>query len=679
MSAIERGARSGESPSLAPARSFAAGMTLAHGSLLDNGGAAPRVSDLNSGGVDMIIGYAGDFSVLAGNSIDLHFASSSGSARGRIHIYRWGVVQGAGAWIHVAADKAQTFTEFRRGSFSQAWGWPAYPFSIPATWKSGVYTAVVLSDRANGTTFKPESQPLWQVLFVVRNPSPGSAAHILYKVPFFTYAAYNGCWLQDPGMPWTSLYQDSVVDRATVFRPGIGVDPWDSDNTDFEDTKSNRQTFQHWDAKMAAWLEANGYAVDYCTDLDVHRDASLVSNYCLLLSVGHDEYWSEEMRHSVEAFIRKGGNVAFFSGNTCWWRLRVTETPGDLIIARLDNWPKDNLETRLTGVSYRHGAGRWDASRREPIGYTVQYAKHWVYAGTGLADGDEFAADERLVGYECDGTQLIDGVQPRTPTFADGTPSSFVVLGFATTPVWDDAPLDHRPTMGVYAENGIVFTAATTDWPRVLAAGQAEVTQITKNVLAKLTTRPLAITGPITFGACHPYVGLAGAEATFYVSNVAPGATIEWSTPAGTIVGKDDEPVVVIRLPNNSTELVTVWVSIDGGPCPGFGTLSFRPLSEREFRQSELFCHLGHMVVYSRPLRGSRDKVTRFVDPLWDPPLFDGGAPLDLPQLRMLKSESLRFLREVDRAIAIARPKRTSRFRGKESKESKKRKKSAKR
>jgi hypothetical protein len=78
-----------------------------------------------------------------------------------------------------------------------------------------------------------------------------------------------------------------------------------------------------------------------------------------------------------------------------------------------------------------------------------------------------------LVGYECDGAKLLDGVQPRTPSFGDGTPGSFVVLGFATTPGWDEPSFDHQPTIGVYTNGGIVFTAATTDWARVLAAGQA--------------------------------------------------------------------------------------------------------------------------------------------------------------------------------------------------------------
>ena len=37
----------------------------------------------------------------------------------------------------------------------------------------------------------------------------------------------------------------------------------------------------------------------------------------MLLSVGHDEYWSLEMYENVRAAIAEGLSVAFLSGNTC--------------------------------------------------------------------------------------------------------------------------------------------------------------------------------------------------------------------------------------------------------------------------------------------------------------------------------------------------------------------------
>ncbi|MCA9046350.1 MAG: hypothetical protein KDA69_18640, partial [Planctomycetaceae bacterium] len=55
-------------------------------------------------------------------------------------------------------------------------------------------------------------------------------------------------------------------------------------------------------------------------DLEFHPE--ILKQYPLVLSVGHDEYWSSPMRDNLEKYIAEGGNVAFFSGNTCCWQVR---------------------------------------------------------------------------------------------------------------------------------------------------------------------------------------------------------------------------------------------------------------------------------------------------------------------------------------------------------------------
>ena len=44
----------------------------------------------------------------------------------------------------------------------------------------------------------------------------------------------------------------------------------------------------------------------------------------------------------------------------------------------------------MLGVSFRNGGERDGDDFPVPVGYRVQHADHWVYAGTGLADGDVF-------------------------------------------------------------------------------------------------------------------------------------------------------------------------------------------------------------------------------------------------------------------------------------------------
>src|SRR4051795_8833185 len=83
-----------------------------------------------------------------------------------------------------------------------------------------------------------------------------------------------------------------------------------------------------------------------CTDVDLHRDgAALLEPYRLMVSVGHDEYWSGPMRDAVEGFVAAGGNAAFFSGNTSLWQVRLEdatrEGPAKTMVGYKDQFKKD--------------------------------------------------------------------------------------------------------------------------------------------------------------------------------------------------------------------------------------------------------------------------------------------------------------------------------------------------
>ena len=54
---------------------------------------------------------------------------------------------------------------------------------------------------------------------------------------------------------------------------------------------------------IPAWAERNGYGIDVISNADLEEHPTIVERYNLLLSVGHDEYWSGPMRDTVEDFI----------------------------------------------------------------------------------------------------------------------------------------------------------------------------------------------------------------------------------------------------------------------------------------------------------------------------------------------------------------------------------------
>jgi hypothetical protein len=450
----------------------------------------------------MIEGYPETVTVSPGDTLVL--CVSTDHPRFRVDFYRQGAsldLMGRNEW--------QDGAKFARGAPEHDWQWGRHEFKVPAEWPSGVYIAMFFELDAEGNVVSAPDDTTTadgraaKALFVVRS-AQGKAAHILYKVPLFTYQAYNDTNSPVNEMDGGSLYgpDETRAPQVTLRRTGGGTGnlmPADAlVPPDVYDSSSPRQTFAHWDVPFIRWLETNGYAVDYCTDLDIHENpGNFLASYPLLLSVGHDEYWSDDMRANVLGFIQGGGNVAFFSGNICYWRTTLQDNNTAISVNKVglaDLWRSDG--TRLAGVSYNNAGGHW-AGGREAVGYTVQHADHWVFHGTGLQDGDTFGTEEHLVGYECDGTLVSfqpDGtVVLSGDALQNGTPASFVILGFGTLgPNWHDrpgAPANATATMGIYTNTGTVFTASTVDWARVLAGGQAAVDRITRNVINRLRLR----------------------------------------------------------------------------------------------------------------------------------------------------------------------------------------------
>jgi hypothetical protein len=320
--------------------------------------------------------------------------------------------------------------------FESGCGWPVvYSLASPLNALRGAYVARF--QTAEGT---PKT-----VSFVIKTPPSRPVSRILVVFPTATAQAYNG-W-----GGW-SLYDFSQL-GGSQFNPTITFNrPGDWSANDY--------------GEFIRWLEKFAPAADYATSVDLHRDDTLLRRYQLVLSIGHDEYWSTAMRDHVEEFIASGGNACFFSGNTSWWQVRfegaddrtlvcyksagldpITSTAPSLVT---DNWylnPPGRPENTLTGVSYRNG-GLTNTRPLPECSFVVHDAGHWVFAaadvGTGTFGGKVLAADpsfgesvphlvcDQVVGYECDGATLQEVDGQIRPTGADGSPLDMKILATAT-------------------------------------------------------------------------------------------------------------------------------------------------------------------------------------------------------------------------------------------------------
>ena len=440
-----------------------------------------------------IEGYAGQRSVAQGEEIALYVSTSA--AKYEVEIARLGGMRevvwkksGIAGAAHPVPEDASAF----------GCRWPeSIRVPVGENWKSGYYEVVLRATDAGGKwTHRGRRTAESSAWFVVRQSKPGTTSKILLQLSTNTYNAYTN---------WGgfSVYAYNSLSKNQGSR------------VSFERPVSSQ--IARWELPFIVWAEKHGYALEFAANDDLEFRPEILSGYRLVLSVGHDEYWSSKMRDHLEGWIAQGGNVAFFSGNTCCWQVR-SEDEGRAFTCFKQNYHLDPIfktrdfktlstlwshhlvkrpENELTGVGFLWGGYRGSHGQfmNEESSFTVHRPDHWAFEGTGLKRGDRFGAKDTIVGYECDGCELVwrDGLP--FPTHQDGTPRTFEVLG--TCPVrWhpDDAEWYEKweigrtgaACLGTYTQGGTVFTAGTTDWAHGLQGEDPVVIRITKNVLERL-------------------------------------------------------------------------------------------------------------------------------------------------------------------------------------------------
>jgi len=441
-----------------------------------------------------IDGYTGQLSYAPGEEIAFNVSTSAGSYS--IEIARIGPTREV---VHTQSDIPGEAQPIPINASSHGCGWtPTLTLEVPDTWESGFYVGTLrASDGGADIIYRNHRSAESSLHFIVRAANPGAKTPILLQLSTNTYNAYNN-W---GGFSLYGYHGQNTLqgNRVSFNRPSGGM-------------------YSTWEYPFVVWAEQNGYTLDYAANSDLEFHPEILEHYKLVLSVGHDEYWSAPMRDNLEAYIANGGNAAFFSGNSVCWQVR-SEDEGRALVCWKQSFNLDPVyktddystlstlwshhlvkrpENELTGVGFLQGG--YHLSHGQFMdgdgAYTAHRPDHWVFEGTDLSRDEKFGGQNTIVGYECDGCEftLVDGLP--VPTYQDGTPDEFTIL--ATAPVrWhpDDCEwYEHweqgytgAATMGIYTKGGTVFTAATTDWSHGLAGGDAVVEQITHNVLQRLS------------------------------------------------------------------------------------------------------------------------------------------------------------------------------------------------
>ena len=228
-------------------------------------------------------------------------------------------------------------------------------------WESGVYAARMVSGGKVG--FAP---------FIVR-PKRLGTQRVAVVEPTNTWQAYNFRDADGDGKPDTWYYWSGNTRTVDLLRPYLnrGVPPH----------------FRGHDLTFLRWLAHTGRHVDVLAEEDVERVSGdrLAKLYRLIIFPGHHEYVTKAEYDAVQRYRDLGGNLAFLAANNFFWRV---DRHGDKI-TRIGLWrDQGRPEAALVGVQYfTWNQGKFDA---KPYTVTGAQSAPWLFAGTGLANGDHF-------------------------------------------------------------------------------------------------------------------------------------------------------------------------------------------------------------------------------------------------------------------------------------------------
>ncbi|UWU37676.1 DUF4082 domain-containing protein (plasmid) [Rhizobium sophoriradicis] len=447
---------------------------------------------LEGDGKGTIQGFATEISTNIGQTVDFKIATDS--THYRIDIYRMGYYGGLGARKVDSIEQSLTTAQIQPhpivdmslglidcGNWSVSASW-----QIPDDAVSGVYFAKLV--REDGT----EDASI--IPFVVRDDA--STSNIVFQTSDTTWQAYNA---------WggASLYYGQVpVDPANMigYLPpncscgltAIGRASAVSYNrpiiTNTSPIGGSHDYIFGVESSAISWLEQNGYDVSYISGVDATRNGALLLNHDAYLSVGHDEYWSAEQRANVEAARDAGVNLAFWSGNECYWKVRwessidgsgqayrtmvcYKETWGtstDPSNVGTGTWrdpryadPGQEPENSLTGTMFQV-----DSYRQDTISIPYDYSNLRFWRNTDvseLQEGGTYNLVQNLLGYEWD-SDVENGFRP------DGLINLSLSSVSVSTYLRDygtsigSAVATHSLTMYRAESGALVFGAGTVFW-----------------------------------------------------------------------------------------------------------------------------------------------------------------------------------------------------------------------
>jgi hypothetical protein len=440
-------------------------------------------------------------------------------------------------------------------------GWESsLEFRIAEDWPSGAYRVTLTAQARDGAPIHAHH------LFIVRPLAGDKPNRILQVAATGSWTAYNTWGGSNHYQGITGPRRNQYATKVSIERPwcrGFVVLPEGAPRVPLEfamppatapryphmewafaNGYSNKYASAGWasyDRHFFQWAERRGFAVDLASQHDLHFNPDVLDGYDCVVCVGHDEYWTWEMRDAIDHYVERGGHVARFAGNFMW-QTRLEDGGKSQVCykyrARAEDPVYKSADPSRTSGSWEAGeigrpgaktfglnatqglyAGWGGCAPRGVRGFPVYRPEHWAFAGTGLYYGDLLGGEGHAFGYEVDGIDyIIRGGLPE-PTDSSGAPEGMQILALgmsslkeeiiglglddrflsdddakfvAETLISDsgDAAVDRiKRGAGMIVNfmrgKGEVFHAGSCEWVAALLRRDAMVERVTENVLRR--------------------------------------------------------------------------------------------------------------------------------------------------------------------------------------------------
>jgi len=413
--------------------------------------------------------YASKTSVSPGQKLTFYVSTQKEGTSYFIDFYRLGWYQGYGGRLmgslgglmghaqgyydsvtHHLVGCNSCLVDTKTGLVEANWR-PSYTLAVPVDWTTGVYLAKFIN--ANGMqTYVPFD--------VVGN----SSSLYIAVTSDATYAAEN---------EWGGYSFQNAYNSSGIGRSGRGV------KVSFDrpyvrgDGSGDVLLFE---INAIHWLERQGYDLSYISGVDLHVNPAQLLHHRAYISLGHDGYWTKEMRDGIEHARDSGVGLAFLEADAGHWQIRFEPDSKraqnrTIVCYKVGTADNDLADDPLYGVDNTRVTSTW----RDPVlarpenaligimetdvidgrpGFPWRLssqAHSRLLDGTGLQPGQKYGCD--LVGFAYD------------RIFANGaSPARLQVLGISPTINAKRMPDVSNTTYYVAPSGAMVFATGSLYW-----------------------------------------------------------------------------------------------------------------------------------------------------------------------------------------------------------------------